>query len=176
MTIETKQANWVPQLATLNVAALIGHIVSHYHKIHRQELPELMALARKVERVHNDVPEVPLGLADVLERLSAELGTHMQKEEFILFPAMQQGVKEDIMQPITKLRHEHDDHAGTIRLLEELARGFAVPEGACGSWQRLYAGLKKLCEDIRAHIRVENDVPFPRFELTTKSGCICAHG
>ncbi|MDO8352983.1 MAG: hemerythrin domain-containing protein [Aestuariivirga sp.] len=176
MTIETKQANWVPQLAALNVAALIDHIVSHYHEIHRQELPDLLALARKVERVHHDVPEAPLGLAHVLERLSAELETHMQKEEFVLFPAMQQGVKEDIMQPITMLRHEHEDHAGAIRLLEELARGFAVPEGACGSWQRLYAGLKKLCEDISEHIRVENDVLFPRFELTTKSGCICAHG
>jgi len=176
MTVETKQANWVPQLAALNVAALIDHIVSHYHKIHRQELPELLALARKVERVHNDVPEAPLGLADVLERLSAELEIHMQKEELILFPAMQQGVKEDIMQPITMLRHEHEDHAGTIRLLEELARGFAVPEGACGSWQRLYAGLKKLCEDISEHIRVENEILFPRFELTTKSHCICAHG
>ena len=65
---------------------------------------------------------------------------------------------------------------GQSAWLEELARGFAVPEGACGSWQRLYAGLKKLCEDIREHIRVENEVLFPRFELTTKSGCICAHG
>ena len=176
MTIETKQANWVPQLAALNVAALIDHIVSHYHEIHRQELPELLALARKVERVHHDVPEAPLGLADVLERLSDELNTHMHKEEFVLFPAMRQGVNEGLAQPITMMRHEHEDHAGTICRLEELARGFAVPEGACGSRQRLYAGLKKLCEDIRAHIRVENDVLFPRFELTAKSGCICEHG
>ena len=80
MTIETKQANWVPQLAALNVAALIDHIVSRYHEIHRQELPELLALARKVERVHHDVPEAPLGLADVLERLSAELEhTHAER-------------------------------------------------------------------------------------------------
>jgi regulator of cell morphogenesis and NO signaling len=176
MTIETKPANWVPQLAALNVAALIDHILSHYHEIHRQELPELVALARKVERVHHDVPEAPLGLADVLERLSDELNTHMRKEEIVLFPAMRQGVKEDIMQPITMLRHDHEEHEGTIRLLEDLAKGFAVPEGACGSWQRLYADLKKLCGDINEHIRVENEILFPRFELTTKSGCICAHG
>ena len=160
----------------MNVAGLIDHILSRYHEIHRQELPDLLALARKVERVHHDVPEAPLGLAEVLERLSAELETHMQKEEFVLFPAMQQGVKEGIVQPITMLRHDHDDHAATIRLVEELARGFAVPEGACGSWQRLYAGVKKLCEDIREHIRVENEVLFPRFELAAGPRCICAHG
>lgn len=176
MTVETKQANWVPQLAALNVAALIDHIVSRYHEIHRQELAELVALARKVERVHHDVPEAPLGLADVLERLTDKLNTHMRKEEFVLFPAMRQGVNEGLVQPISMLRHDHEEHVGTIRLLEELARGFAVPDGACGSWQRLYAGLKKLCEDISAHIRVENEILFPRFELTTKSGCICAHG
>ena len=100
----------------------------------------------------------------------------MQKEEFVLFPAMQQGAKEGIVQPITMLRHDHDTHAATIRLVEELAQGFAAPAGACGSWQRLYAGLKKLCEDIGEHIHVENEILFPRFELTTKTRCICAHG
>lgn len=176
MTVETKQANWVPQLAALNVAALIDHIVARYHEIHRQKLPELLTLARKVERVHHDVPEAPLGLADVLERLSAELEAHMRKEEFVLFPAMRQGVMEGLVQPIAMLRHDHEEHTGTIRVVEELARGFSVPEGACGSWQRLYAGVQKLCDDLREHIRVENEILFPRFELTTKTHCICAHG
>ena len=73
MTIAMKKVNPAPQLAAMNVTALIDHILTRYHEIHRHELPELLALARKVERVHHDVPKAPLGLADVLERLSAEL-------------------------------------------------------------------------------------------------------
>ncbi len=177
MRVETTGVNPVPPLAAMNVAGLIDHILSRYHAIHRQELPDLVALARKVERVHHAVPEAPLGLAEVLERLSAELEAHMRKEEFVLFPAMRQGVKEGILQPLAVLRHDHDDHAETIRLVEERARGFALPEGACGSWQRLYAGARKLCADLREHIRVENEVLFPRFELAAAAPrCICAYG
>ena len=37
-----------------------------YHVRHREELPQLAALAAKVEHVHADSPDVPAGLADLL--------------------------------------------------------------------------------------------------------------
>lgn len=163
-------------LAALGVAALIAHILERYHEIHRRELPELIALAQKVERVHHDMPDAPLGLADTLKRLSIELDTHMKKEEFVLFPAMREGLEKGITQPIAMMRTEHDGHDEAIRSIESKAHGFAVPEGACGSWQRLYEGTAKLCSDLREHIHVENDILFPRFELAAKGRCICAHG
>jgi len=163
-------------LAALSVDALIDHILTRYHEIHRHELPQLIELAKKVERVHHDVAHAPLGLAEALRQIAIELDAHMKKEEFVLFPAMRNGLQEGISNPIAMMRHEHDVHDQSIRRIEELTGGFAVPEGACGSWQRLYAGLTKLCSDLREHIHAENDILFPRFELAAKGRCICAHG
>jgi regulator of cell morphogenesis and NO signaling len=43
-------------------------------------------------------------------------------------------------------------------------RGLTLPEGACRSWTALYTGLAKFSQDLVAHMHLENDVLFPRFE------------
>lgn len=172
----TGSESGVTDPAALNVSDLIDHILDRYHETHRRELPELFALAQKVERVHHGVAEVPLGLAAALSRLSIELGMHMQKEEQVLFPAMRSGVTAAIAHPIAMMRREHDSHAEAFAEIERLTNNFQPPEGACGSWQRLYAGLAKLRGDLDAHVASENDILFPRFEVAAKGTCICAHG
>src|SRR5437899_3301599 len=53
--------------------ALIAHIRSRYHDVHRRELAELIKLARKVEKVHAKHHQVPRGLAKLLARMEGEL-------------------------------------------------------------------------------------------------------
>jgi regulator of cell morphogenesis and NO signaling len=145
-------------------AALIDHILSRYHETHRRELPELVRLARKVEVVHAGHPEAPRGLADTLEAIRVELEKHMQSEEAELFPLMRQQHDARAELPIAQMRHDHDRHGGLLRLLEALAHGFTLPEGACRSWEALYVGTDKLVDDVMEHIHLENNVLFPRFE------------
>lgn len=144
---------------------LIAHLLTRYHAVHRTELPELIALARKVEAVHSAHPEVPAGLADLLQRMAGELEVHMKKEELILFPAMQRHVA-GLDAPIAQMRHDHLDHGDLLGLLEVMTDGFTLPAGACRSWQALYAGAAKLSDDLQQHIHLENNVLFPRFEMT----------
>jgi regulator of cell morphogenesis and NO signaling len=59
--------------------------------VHREQLPELIRMARRVEAVHRDNPDVPTGLADLLEAIPEELLSHMEKEEAILFPMLKAG-------------------------------------------------------------------------------------
>lgn len=143
--------------------ALIDHILSRYHEVHRRELPELVRLARKVEEVHAGHEQVPAGLADMLQSIIGELEVHMKKEELILFPAMRRGPNPRLADPIAQMRHDHDDHGEYVRRLEESTRGFTPPEGACRSWQALYAGVDKFADDLMEHIHLENNVLFPRF-------------
>jgi len=138
-------------------------IEARYHAVHRRELPELVRLARRVEAVHKDKPDVPRGLADLLERMSAELESHMQKEEAILFPLMRRGGHPMIAQPIAAMLSEHDDHGVHLRTLDRLTGDFTAPEYACPTWRALYAGAKKLADDLTQHIHTENNVLFPRF-------------
>jgi regulator of cell morphogenesis and NO signaling len=70
---------------------LIDHIRTRYHDTHRRELPELIALARKVETAHATDANTPHGLTDALEAMIPELEAHMREEEELLFPAVRAG-------------------------------------------------------------------------------------
>ena len=144
-------------------AALIDLIEQRYHATHRRELPELISLARRVERVHAGNPDVPAGLADLLTTMDAELGDHMAKEENVLFPMMRRGGHPMIAQPIAMMRDEHDDHGEHLEAMERITQGGVPPEGACNSWRALYAGTRKFAEDLIEHVHIENNILFPRF-------------
>lgn len=150
-----------------DAAELTRHIETRYHARHRQQLPELAELAARVERVHADKPAVPAGLAEVLNRLIGEMEVHMKKEELILFPAIRNGGRPGLDQPIAAMRADHDDHSADVARMREITGGPTLPEGACRSWTRLYAGLEEFIADLTEHIRLENEILFPQFEPAT---------
>jgi len=149
-------------------AALTTFIETRFHQTHREHLPDLAALALKVERVHGDSPDAPHGLGALLERLIGELEVHMKKEELILFPAIRRGGMPGIENPIAVMRADHDDHSAEIARIRALTHDLTLPEGACRSWTALYDGLAGFIADLEAHVRLENDVLFPRFEAAPR--------
>ncbi|MCC7196194.1 MAG: DUF542 domain-containing protein [Gemmatimonadaceae bacterium] len=155
-------ASSVPTPATMSNDELIEHIRSRYHAAHRAALPQLVALSRKVEKVHEKNPKVPAGLGDTLERIGGLLDQHMAREEESLFPAMRQaGGGLDSM--IGELRHEHEDQGKLVHEIERLTDKFNLPAEACGSWNMLYVKTAELTKDLMDHIHIENNVLFPRF-------------
>lgn len=149
-----------------DTAALIDHILARYHDRHRADLGRLIPLARKVEDVHFGDPDLPDGLSVLLEDMAAEMEDHMMKEEHVLFPMMRSGGHPMIAHPIAMMRSEHDAHGDNSAALAGLTGSFAPPEGACGSWRMLYAGLAQFSADLAHHMHLENDILFPRFEAT----------
>lgn len=145
-------------------SVLVGYVLTRFHEAHRRELPELIELARHVESVQHGHPGAPVGLTDVLRRVSEDLDLHMRKEEQMLFPMMAAGGHPHIRNPIGCMRREHDHHREVAILLDALVQGGLVPDDACTNWRALAMGLRKLIDDLMAHIRYENDVLFPRFE------------
>ena len=157
--------------ATPEPSALVDHIVSRYHEVHRAQLPELIRMARRVEAVHRDHSEVPAGLADALEAMEQELLSHMHKEEAVLFPMLRAGGNSFVTQPIAMMRHEHNDHGEALEQIARLTHDITPPLGACNTWRALYAGLAQLRDDLINHIHLENNVLFPQFEQTATQGC-----
>lgn len=154
-----------PGEAPTRPAELTEYIRRRFHDTHRVELPELVKLAHKVERVHHDHPQVPAGLGDLLERTLRELSEHMDKEELILFPMMQRAAAGmGLGAPIARMRAEHDDHGQLLAQLRRLSHEGVAPEGACNSWRALVAGVSKFGDDLIQHIHLENNVLFPAFE------------
>ncbi|HPP98224.1 MAG TPA: iron-sulfur cluster repair protein YtfE [Ottowia sp.] len=150
---------------------LIDHILTRFHDVHRQQLPELIRMAHRVEAVHRGNPDVPAGLGDALEAMQQELLTHMHKEEAILFPMLRQGGNSFVSQPIGVMRHEHNDHGAALEHLASLTHDMTPPMGACNTWRALYTGLAQLRDDLIQHIHLENNVLFPPFEAATAGGC-----
>jgi len=101
-------------------AALIDHVLTRYHAVHRAQLPDLICMAQRIEAVHRENPLVPAGLADLLETMQQELLSHMEKEEAILFPMLQAGGNPFVRQPIAMMRAEHVDHGAMLEKLAEI--------------------------------------------------------
>jgi regulator of cell morphogenesis and NO signaling len=152
-----------PNTLPESVEDLIQHIFDRYHQVHRRQLPELRALAQRVESVHADHPAVPKGLSDLLARIQSELESHMQKEEQILFPLMRAGGNPMIVHPIAMMRHEHDQAGDDLKAAAALTGELTLPAEACNSWRALYAGLAQFAEDLTEHIHIENNILFPKF-------------
>jgi regulator of cell morphogenesis and NO signaling len=149
-------------------AALIDFILERYHAVHRAQLPELIRMARRVEAVHREHPDVPAGLADVLEAAQEDLLAHMQKEEAILFPLLKAGGNPFVGQPIAMMRAEHTQHGAMLERLLALTHNATPPQGACNTWRALYAGIAQLHDDLISHIHTENNILFAAFDAPAK--------
>lgn len=149
-------------LRGLPLPELIEHLLVTFHEAHRRELPDLIELAEKVERVHAEKPEVPVGLAAHLIAMRGALEDHMRKEEEVLFPAILRGARAALALPIRVMEAEHDEHGRGLRRLRELAGDFVPPVVACTSWKALLLRCEQLEADLMAHVQVENHVLFPR--------------
>ncbi|OOF88705.1 iron-sulfur cluster repair di-iron protein [Rodentibacter ratti] len=154
---ENREKNWSD--APYN--ELIEHIIERFHNRHREQLPELITLAEKVENVHADREDCPVGTAALLEKIHAELSQHMMKEENILFPMIKMGNYAMAAMPIRVMEMEHDEAGQDVEVLKSITNHLIPPEDACFSWRALYSGINAFIDDLMHHIHLENNILFP---------------
>ncbi|HLT03438.1 MAG TPA: iron-sulfur cluster repair protein YtfE [Pseudomonas sp.] len=143
--------------------ALIDHLLTRYHARHREQLPELIRLASRVEQVHGHSADCPNGLAEHLWNMQQELESHMLKEEKILFPMLRsEPAHPHAHAPIAVMRFEHDQHGEALARLAEMTDDITPPANACNTWRALYRGLEELRDDLMLHIHLENNILFAR--------------
>lgn len=143
---------------------LIEYILTRYHDVHREQLPEVIRLAQRVERVHAGHPACPAGLSAHLQQMEQDLEGHMAKEEQILFPMITRGMVGMAVTPVTVMRQDHDDHGEALDRILAITGDLVLPEGACNTWRALYTGLQALRNDLMEHIHLENNVLFDRID------------
>lgn len=149
----------------INDAAALTHFIeTRYHARHREQLPMLAAMAERVEDVHFGDDGVPDGLSVLLQQMIGEMEIHMKKEEQILFPAIRRGGMPGIEAPIAVMRADHAGHDREVAEIRRRTGNLTLPDGACGTWTRLYEGLADFFDDLTEHMRLENEVLFPQFE------------
>lgn len=169
------QTATVQHWANQPTKALIEHILTAYHDKHREQLPELIQLARKIEAVHSDHVDCPVGLTEHLSEMFQELESHMMKEEQILFPMLAGGLFPQA--PIAVMLEEHDHHELMLERLQFITQRLKAPYDACGSWIILYDGLRQFINELQQHIDLENSVLFqPKAAPKHGNGGHCCGG
>ena len=150
---------------------VLAYLLRTHHPYTKRALEELMPLLDKVVRVHGEAHPELGELRALFISLRDDLQLHLMKEENILFPfiaALGSGAPVpappfgSVANPIRMMRGEHEADSEILHRMRAITNGFAAPDGACGSYVALYAGMRELVDDLMRHIWLENNVLFPR--------------
>lgn len=149
---------------------LADYIYNVHHKYVRESGPIIEQLAEKVASRHGAVHPELFGLAEGLKRLMAEMYSHLQKEERVLFPAIKslEGYGEKgqatigIEGPVHLMETEHHSAGDELRELRKLTRDYELPADACNSYTYLFDKIKEFENDLFQHIHLENNILFPK--------------
>jgi regulator of cell morphogenesis and NO signaling len=163
----------VPSMASdAGMPHIIDTIQKYYHQPLREELPRISALLAKLVLRHGErLPDVLPPLKHTFERLRTELEQHIAKEDQGLFPALinlavgtpgSNAARHWIHNPIGILEAEHDEATVAMRHMRRLTDNFTPPEDACPTFRGVYYALAELERDLSAHVRLEQEMLFPR--------------
>lgn len=152
------------------LAELMRHIVARHHGYLYSELPVIAARVEKVVEKHSADKPWLKELGRVFAGLRDELDGHLQKEETILFPYIQQleqgrpgpSCFGSVNNPIRMMLFEHDNAGAALALMRQLSSGYQAPEDACPTFRALMHELERLEADLHQHIHLENNILFPR--------------
>jgi regulator of cell morphogenesis and NO signaling len=114
-------------------------------------------------------------IQQAFQGMSAELISHMMKEEHILFPhivavedAISRGLPKPkpvfgtVANPVHMMDLEHDSAGAALKLISEISGNYTHPWEACFSYKTLYTALKEFESDLHQHVHLENNILFPR--------------
>ncbi|MBP7864525.1 MAG: iron-sulfur cluster repair di-iron protein [Acidobacteria bacterium] len=158
-----------------SLTTLADHIEAVHHAYLRQALPRLTDLLGKVRRAHEARHGAMLArLEETFTRLRNELGTHLMKEERVLFPLirdLERFARGEIAEfhahcgsvrnPIRQMEHEHVEAGEALATMRELTVDYGPPPDGCPTFRALYDELLRLETDLHRHIHLENNVLFP---------------
>ncbi len=158
--------------AAMTLTQICDHVEQTHHAYLKTELPRLHAMIHKVAHVHGDRHPWMKDVLEVFVAFADELGSHMAKEERVLFPIVRQleanGTSATdhcggtIANPINAMEHEHDAAGDALARMRDLTGGYTPPEGACNTFRATLDGLRELESDMHQHVHKENNVLFPR--------------
>jgi len=156
-TVERRREG--PDVRQLSTPELVSFTRSHHHEPLKRTLPFVSALASKVSRVHGAHAPNLVRLESRVAELCISLGTHLEDEAELLFPALVAGHVDGKARALFEAAF--NDHLAVVERLEEIraaACDFVAPPSACNSYRTLFAELKWLELDVLSLIHLENYV------------------
>lgn len=178
-TDKNDYAAWSP-------AFLVDYIYNQHHLYYYNNLPLINELLNKVAGKHGDHHPELLRLHRYFSQLQQELNEHFLKEEQVLFPAIKQlsaaAGKGNAAQgavnlaaPVRVMEADHEMAGELLASMASITDNFTPPQGACNSFQLLYAKLRDLQDDLHIHVHLENNILFPKALALQEQSLVSAH-
>jgi regulator of cell morphogenesis and NO signaling len=157
------------------VHSLGDEVVRRHHDPERQIVASLRAQSDAMTDAGLD-PAADLAPAHTaFAALAEQLVAHLDKEEHILFPAVDTLVQAartgaarpplpfaTLLHPIRVMEAEHERITGAMNDLNVLVRALSPPPALEGRWVAWRRDVERLGDDLAAHVRLENELLFPR--------------
>jgi regulator of cell morphogenesis and NO signaling len=169
------QADAAPRFMEWEADAIAGFIVGTHHAYTRRALPVLTAYTTKLAAVHGGRHPELHEIAQLVQRVSAEMTAHMAKEEQVLFPyiaviaeasrlgrTLPRAQFGPIENPIRMMEHEHESAGAAVARIRQLTSGYTVPSDGCTTYRVCFEELAAFERDLHAHVHLENNVLFPK--------------
>lgn len=149
---------------TMTPKQLSDYIVARHHVYVKQSIPVILNHLEKLYDKHSERYPHVSEVYNLFRKVSAELSSHMQKEEVILFPMMDklaQLNKAQLMGPINVMEAEHEEAGDLLAAIRELTDDYAPPADACTTHKLVLQELRQFEEDLHQHVFLENHLLFP---------------
>ena len=154
---------------------LADYIEKTHHRYVAEKSPILVAFLEKLCKVHGESHPELFEITELFKGCAQELGSHMQKEEQILFPFIKQMVNSNISNqplgqpgfgsvsnPIAMMKAEHEHEGERLERISALTNTYTPPADACNTYKVTYAMLQEFEKDLHTHIHLENNILFPQ--------------
>jgi regulator of cell morphogenesis and NO signaling len=154
---------------------LADYIVNTHHAYLKENTSGIAAYAHKIAEVHGaHHPEV-IVIAEIFDKIAADMALHLREEEELVFPAIKKvfalvkegdgpGAKdlEALRAGLYALMHDHDEIGAAIHEIRRLAGDYAIPDDVCNTFMVTYKKLKEFEDDLHKHVHLENNILFPK--------------
>lgn len=161
-------SSWSPEF-------LIDYIVNTHHQFVREKIPQILAYAAKVAKVHGGRHPENIEIYQQFNNLSKELMAHLADEEENVFPLIKKyaaaigGSHENVKQSefksaLKKLVADHEEAGELIARIRELSNDFTPPADGCTTYHILYQNLEGFEQNLHKHVHLENNVLFKKAE------------
>lgn len=158
-----------------DINSLIDFVVQHYHCDARKNIVLIYDLAKKSAGKQGEGHLELAELSTALFLFFDDLEIHLKKEEQILFPTIRRLVEKNthagsfaytkfgqIEETVLVLKNEHQTSINGLKLIRGITNNYSIPADASESHICLFEKLKAFEKDLIQHIRLENDILFPR--------------
>lgn len=163
---------------------LIDYVLKIHHRGIRAKGPGLLADIKNVAAHHGAAHPELNQLVTLFAESLADLESHLQKEENVLFPYCYKLVDADmrlaplqkmhcgsVANPIRVMFREHSNEGARYKFIRNLMNDFRAPEDACPSYRLMLRDLEMFMDALYEHIHIENNILFSRF-LELESRCV----